>query len=95
MLDNPQLQYITDIKGNISSVIIPWPLWEKMEPKVRNILAADAKPQELEQAAGPLESFEELMKFWDFKYPYSPSVTCPHCAASTEDCAMIRNVRLS
>ena len=85
MQDNPQLQYITDIKGNISSVIIPWPLWEKMEPKVRSILAADAKPQELEQAAGPLESFEELMKFWDFKYPYSPSVTCPHCAASTED----------
>lgn len=31
MQDNPQLQYITDIKGNISSVIIPWPLWEKME----------------------------------------------------------------
>ena len=85
MQDNPQLQYITDIKGNISSVIIPWPLWEKMEPKVRSILAADAKPQELEQAAGPLESFEELMKFWDFKYPYGPSVTCPLCAASTED----------
>ena len=28
MLDNPLLQYVTDAKGNIASVIIPWALWE-------------------------------------------------------------------
>lgn len=85
MLDNPQLQYITDIKGNVASVIIPWPLWEKIEPKVRNLLTIEAKPQEVEQAAGPLADFEELMKFWDFKYPYCPAVACPHCGASVEN----------
>jgi hypothetical protein len=85
MLDNPLLQYVTDAKGNIASVIIPWALWEKMEPKVRKLLEAEAGPKEIVQAAGPLASFDELMQFWDFKYPYSPSVTCPHCAAATED----------
>ena len=78
MLDNPLLQYVTDAKGNIASVIIPWALWEKMEPKVRKLLEAEAGPKEITQAAGPLASFDELMQFWDFKYPYSPAVTCPH-----------------
>lgn len=85
MHDNSQLQYITDIKGNIDSVVIPWAIWEKIEPKVRNLLSIEAKPQELVQAEGPLASFEELMQCWDFKYPYSPSVTCPHCAAAVDD----------
>ena len=85
MLDNPLLQYVTDAKGNIASVIIPWALWEKMEPKVRKLLEAEAGPKEITQAAGPLASFDELMQFWDFKYPYSPAVTCPHCAASSAD----------
>lgn len=85
MLENPLLQYVTDAKGNVASVIIPWPLWEKMEPKVRNLLVADVKPQELTQAPGPLAGFDELMQYWDFKYPYSPAVTCPHCGVSAPD----------
>ena len=56
-----------------------------MEPKVRKLLDAEAGPKEITQAAGPLASFDELMQFWDFKYPYSPSVTCPHCQATTAD----------
>ena len=61
MLNNPLLQYVTDAKGNIASVIIPWPLWEKMEPKVRKLLEAQTTPQELTQAPGPLANFDELM----------------------------------
>ena len=85
MLDNSLLQYVTDAKGNVASVIIPWSLWEKMEPKVRKLLEAETTPQKLTQATGPLANFDELMQCWDFKYPYSPSVTCPHCAASALD----------
>lgn len=85
MLDNPQLQYVTDAKGNVASIIIPWPLWEKIEPKVRNLLSVAVEPHELTQGPGPLKNFDELMQFWDFKYPYSPSVTCPHCGASAAD----------
>ena len=56
MLDNPLLQYVTDAKGNVASVIIPWPLWEKMEPKVRKLLDAEAGPKEITQAAGRRKS---------------------------------------
>lgn len=85
MLDNPQLQYVTDSKGNVASVIVPWALWEKIEPKVRNLLRVESEPQELTQAPGPLKNFDELMQCWDFKYPYNPSVTCPHCGANVAD----------
>ena len=75
MLDNPLLLYVTVSNGNVVSVSMPWALWEKMEPKVRKLLEVEGKPQEITQAAGPLASFDELMQFWDFKYPYCPSVT--------------------
>ena len=33
----------------------------------------------------PVADFERLLQFWDFRYPYSPEVTCPHCGAHTAD----------
>ena len=32
-----------------------------------------------------MADFERLLQFWDFRYPYSPEVTCPRCGAHTAD----------
>lgn len=85
MILHSQLQYLTDIKGNVASVVVPLALWEKIEPKIRPLLAESEEPQPLAQAQGPLRNFDDFLKFWDFKYSYSPAVTCPHCGASALD----------
>ena len=78
------IRYLTDKEGNIESVLLPWDLWQKAEPQVMRLVhAAEDKP--LVQQEGPLKSFEEFLQFWNFKYPYDPAVSCPHCGVSCAD----------
>ena len=79
--------YLVDDKGTIQSVQLSAALWKKVESLVTPFLASSStdSPKELVQKQGPLNDFHTLLQFWDFSYPYTPSVSCPVCGAKTED----------
>ncbi|MCR4666291.1 MAG: hypothetical protein K5657_03245 [Desulfovibrio sp.] len=75
--------YLLDGKGALQGVQLSVSLWREVESLVKPKLKK--KEMFVEQEEGPLRDFETFMKYWDFPYPYSPQVTCPHCGASTDD----------
>ena len=79
------LRYVTDAKVNVEYVLLPWDLWRRLEPQAAALHAKPQQPENLEQPPGPLADFDALLRTWDFRYPYSPAVSCPHCGAATED----------
>ena len=78
------IRYLADASGKIEGVLLPWALWEKVEPQIKGLLREEPNTP-VEQQPGPLKSFEEFLHFWNFKYAYDPAVRCPHCAASCAD----------
>ncbi|MBD5538641.1 MAG: hypothetical protein HDQ94_01375 [Desulfovibrio sp.] len=80
---NEQILYLTDERGNIVAVQLPVALWER----VKDALPADGTPSPagVNAAAEPLEGFEDFLRYWDFRYPYDPAVSCPHCGAHVAD----------
>ena len=76
------ISYIVTPKGDILSVVVPYELWQRLEPEANKLLAASEKPALKPE---PIADFESLMEYWDFRYPYSPAVTCPCCGKSTDD----------
>lgn len=76
------ISYIVTDKGDILSVVVPYDLWQRLEPEAKKLLAASEKPALRPE---PMADFETLMEYWDFRYPYSPAVTCPACGKSTDD----------
>ncbi|MDO5484637.1 MAG: hypothetical protein Q4F27_06970 [Desulfovibrionaceae bacterium] len=77
------LQYVTDTEGHIQAVQIPWEVWQKIEPRASALLSSAAGRDTLPPE--PLADFEDFLKYWDFRYPYSPAVSCPHCGTACED----------
>ncbi len=85
MSDAMQIFYLRDADGHLQAVQLSATLWEKVEHAVQPFLqdADVSKPEAV--TPEPLESFAEFLQFWDFAYPYSPAVSCPHCGQSAED----------
>ena len=77
-----EISYIVTSKGDILSVVVPYDLWQRLEPEAQKLIAASEQPALKPE---PLADFETLMEYWDFRYPYSPAVTCPACGKSTDD----------
>ena len=77
------LNYLVDEKGRIQVVQLSAELWSKVESLVKPFL--EKKDTTLKQKQGPINDFKTLMQFWDFSYPYTPGVDCPHCGAKTDD----------
>lgn len=80
---NDQIRYLTDEGGNIVAVQIPLALWERVKPalEVEKTAEASAVPE----APEPLDGFADFLRFWDFRYPYDPAVSCPHCGQHVAD----------
>ena len=79
-----EIHFLVTSDGEIQAVQIPYKLWKNIEPVVRPYLE-EKKDDVLVQKQGPLNDFKTLMQYWDFSYPYSPHVKCPHCGAETND----------
>ncbi|MBQ3060019.1 MAG: hypothetical protein IJD16_06870 [Desulfovibrio sp.] len=77
------LQYVTDSEGHILAVQLPWELWKKIEPAARPVLDVAAPSKALPPE--PMTDFEEFLQYWDFRYPYDPAVSCPHCGKQCDD----------
>lgn len=82
-MNKKNILYLVDENGSIQSVQIAYDFWKKIEKVIQPYL--EQKEQAPVQQQGPLNDFKTLMEYWDFKYPYSPKVHCPHCEASTDD----------
>lgn len=78
------IQYLVNAEGEIQAVQIGYNLWKKVENTVKSALKQKEEDKNT-QKEQPLKDFETLMQFWDFSYPYKPTVTCPHCNISTND----------
>lgn len=78
-----QIQYVTDERGNIVAVQLPYALWERLKTALPTEAPAargdDALPPE------PMDGFAEFLRYWDFRYPYDPAVSCPHCGVHVTD----------
>lgn len=74
-----------DKDGALRTVMISGEFWSRfrhvLEPKIRTLLE-EHEPQIREE---PLHEWEELKKYWDFKYPYCADVECRNCGAHTDD----------
>ena len=88
-MSNKHLLYLTDRQGNLEGVQLR-SLMEKeqtrnteVEPELEALKAMEPPLEHLNDE--PVADFERLLQFWDFRYPYSPEVTCPHCGAHTAD----------
>ncbi len=77
--------YLVTKGGNIESVQLSAELWSKVEEQV--LLAAKCfdtnndpflKPE-------PLEALQELKSYWDFTYPFEPTLYCESCGVKTDD----------
>ena len=78
--------FLTDAEGQRIAVQIPYDIWESLAPYAARLHAASsASEEQTPQVPEPLGAFDELMQYWDFRYPYSPAVSCPNCGAAAED----------
>ena len=80
---NNAILYLVDEAGAIKGVQLSPELWKKAEKLVLPLLE-EQEASEV-QREGPLKDFQTLMEYWDFSYPYSPRVRCPHCGACVDD----------
>ncbi len=84
MKKKQNILYVSDEAGNAHAVQISWQLWEIVRDQVTK---AEQKlfPISKQDKPEPLADLETLKNYWDFKYPYSPEVSCKNCQAETSD----------
>lgn len=85
---NKNIFQILDQDGNLVAIqvpveIIPESFWQKIAPGIKRPQKdpGEAKAEKPE----PIEAFEEFLQYWNFRYQYSPAVTCPNCQTKTEN----------
>lgn len=76
--------HLYDNKGNFLGVMIAPDVWEKTKHKVAHFFE-QAKPAALKVLPEPMEDWESLKAFWDFKYPINKEVFCENCQSCTND----------
>lgn len=85
MADSDHFLPLFDEKGNLYAVMLSAELWNKgknrFEPLIRNLLGS-LQPDVREE---PLHEWDELVKYWDFRYPVCADVQCGNCGAKTDD----------
>lgn len=79
----PHLMFVRDAGGGLHGVLLSPELWERAASSLR--AASDALEAESREVGEPLDDFRLFLEYWDFRYPYDPAVSCPHCGASAED----------
>jgi hypothetical protein len=68
-------------QGELHGVFVSAEMWRQIEPALQPFL----KPKRKAQSPEPLEDWEQLLSYWDFKYPVNREVTCALCGAHTDN----------
>ncbi|MDR1777410.1 MAG: hypothetical protein LBR31_06235 [Desulfovibrio sp.] len=86
MPESSSLLFVTNAEGRPVAVQIPFALWKRLEAEAGHLLP-DARPGfgKNGRVEEPLKAFDEFLRYWDFRYPYNPAVSCPHCGVSVTD----------
>lgn len=77
------LQGLYDASGNPVGVFVPLELWKKVSHLVEQVEARERTRNQ--DRPEPIDDWENLKKFWDFRYPVDMDVTCGECGETTEN----------
>ena len=83
------VQPFYDGNGRFLGLFISASVWEQVDSEVKPILedalARNERPKKQKPLKEPLEDWNTLLQFWDFRYPVDKSVHCEQCGNSTEN----------
>ena len=79
-----EIAHVVSREGVQLGVFIPQPLWEKLKDDISACMEKLCSSSE-QCEPEPLEEWESLKSYWDFKYPYCADVTCAACGSQTND----------
>ncbi|NCC24918.1 MAG: hypothetical protein EOM25_06935 [Deltaproteobacteria bacterium] len=77
-------QKILDQEGVLVGVFIPATIWNMIRIQVVPILEKASQPIEKPHNE-PMHDWDQLCKYWDFRYPLSMAVECGRCGQKTDD----------
>lgn len=81
MSAHPEFQEIYDHSGNPLGAILGPEAWAM----VREVVLDRYAPKTPVTAAEPIQDWQDLVQFWDFKYPVDHDVACPLCGNASEN----------
>ncbi len=83
--NNDPILYVVNHEGHIQSVQLSTELWEKVESHVKAAAHGLQNSNDPFSKPEPLQALQELKDYWDFTYPYEPSMHCEVCGCETKD----------
>ncbi len=85
MLFNNDVQPLYSQTGNLLGVCISAKKWFENEAGLEAILFSQQSANPAEPKAEPIQDWDKLLSYWDFRYPVEKIVKCNNCGAQTED----------
>jgi len=79
----PEFQELYDANGQILGAILGPEAWNAVRDLVLARFAPAPEPSQ--ELIEPLQDWNDLMQFWDFKYPVDLDVRCSLCGNNTAD----------
>lgn len=84
-MSTKHILYVVNAEGQCQSVQLSVALWERVEKQVKVTLRRMTEDVDPFAKPEPLAALAELKAYWDFTYPYEPSLHCEICKMQTDD----------
>lgn len=78
------IQKLFDENGNLIGVLLGPDKWEQITAQLPELVAAKKKPDS-QIIPEPLDDWNTLKQYWDFKYPVDYDVACEVCGEKTDN----------
>jgi hypothetical protein len=83
-MTSPAFQELHDSQGKLVGVFISAEVWSEIGAKVKEMLP-QKKSGEAKPLKEPMHDWDQLCKYWDFRYPLALDVHCGQCGQKTEN----------
>jgi len=86
--ENRPIQTLYDENGKFIGLYISPGMWDRIEKEVAPVIQRELDKIEQQKDPAikePMDDWENLKKFWDFRYPVDYDVRCEHCGLSTDN----------
>ncbi len=77
------VQYVYTEKGRLTGVLLSAEAWDCVGAIVEKSLGLNRKEETVRPE--PMEDWQALKDYWDFKYPVCADVVCGHCGAASDN----------